>query len=240
MIYALRKLIAFVFLGGMFWFIYQDLSNVGKPWFMHALGIIVISFAFFWLLIPMVVVWFRIRSRRAQNRERYRKWLAEGGVVKLETRQTADTRRAAKAPLLATMPDERIFFHEKGTLYIDCGSAGFDASAHKDRPVGRPSDVAFPGCRRTCYVCQRTHCYFTNRRIVFKGKNLESGILFSNLKKTAAEPGGIVFEAKCGGDGVSLEGSTSTIRFAFTFQNPLIAMDVLHYAKDGKEMGSLA
>ena len=55
MIYALRKLIAFVFLGGMFWFIYQDLDNLDKPWFMHALGMIAIAFAFFWLLIPMVV-----------------------------------------------------------------------------------------------------------------------------------------------------------------------------------------
>ena len=56
MIYALRKLIAFVFLGGMFWFIYQDLDNLDKPWFMHALGLITVAFAFFWLLIPMVVV----------------------------------------------------------------------------------------------------------------------------------------------------------------------------------------
>ena len=55
MIYALRKLIAFVFLGGIFWFIYQDLDNLDKPWFMHALGMITVAFAFFWLLIPMVV-----------------------------------------------------------------------------------------------------------------------------------------------------------------------------------------
>ena len=54
--YALRKLIAFVFLGGMFWFIYQDLDNLDKPWFMHALGLITISFAFFWLIIPMAAL----------------------------------------------------------------------------------------------------------------------------------------------------------------------------------------
>ena len=239
MIYALRKLIAFVFLGGMFWFIYQDLDNLGKPWFMHALGMIAISFIFFWLLIPMVVVWFRIRNRRAQNRERYRKWLDEGGVANLEPRHAFDASRVAKAPHLVTMPDERMFFHEKGTLYV-CGTMDHDAFARTDRPIGRPSDVAFPGFRRTCHVCQRTHCYFTNRRIVFKGKDLESGIPFANLKKISVEPGGIVFEAKCGGDGVSPEGSTSIIRFAFTFQNPLIAMDVLHYAKNGNETGNVA
>ena len=65
MIYALRKLIAFVFLGGMFWFIYQDLGNLDQPWFMHALGLITIAFAFFWLLIPVAVVWYRIRCRCA-------------------------------------------------------------------------------------------------------------------------------------------------------------------------------
>ena len=92
MIYALRKLIAFVFLGGMFWFIYQDLDNLDKPWFMHALGMIAIAFAFFWLLIPMVVVWFRIRRRRAQNQERYRKWLADGGIANICERPARNAR----------------------------------------------------------------------------------------------------------------------------------------------------
>ena len=240
MIYALRKLIAFVFLGGMFWFIYQDLDNLGKPWFMHALGMIAIAFAFFWLLIPMVVVWFRIRRRRAQNLERYRKWLSEGGVANLESRHAFDAGHAAKVPHLAAMPDEHIFFHEKGTLYIDCGTACFDAFAPKDRPVGRPSDVAFPGFRRTSYVCQRMHCYFTDRRIVFKGKDLESGILFANLKNASVEPGGIVFEAKCVGDDVSSGGSTPIIRFAFTFQNPMIALDILRFVKEGNLARRLA
>ena len=87
MIYALRKLIAFVFLGGMFWFIYQDLDNLDKPWFMHALGLIAIVFAFFWLLIPMVVVRFRIAARRRQNLTRYGEWraaLGPGGPQPLE------------------------------------------------------------------------------------------------------------------------------------------------------------
>ena len=86
MIYALRKLIAFVFLGGLFWFIYQDLDNLEQPWFMHALGLIVIAFAFFWLLIPMIVVHFRIVARRRQNAARYAEWraaLGPGGPLPL-------------------------------------------------------------------------------------------------------------------------------------------------------------
>ena len=64
MIYALRKLIAFVFLGGMFWFIYQDLDNLDKPWFMHALGMLTVPYAiamivFFWICgcCTAVILW---------------------------------------------------------------------------------------------------------------------------------------------------------------------------------------
>ena len=212
MLYALRKLIAFVFLGGMFWFIYQDLDNLDQPWFMHALGMITIVFAFFWLLIPMVVVRLRIRRRCLQNKERYQAWLADGG------RATIRPRPAKKVRLEAVDPDEQAFFHEKGTLYVGLGSAGIDVS---ERPVGRPSDVAFPGHRRDCHVCQRTHCYFTNRRVVFVGKGLDISIPFNDLKNTMITPGGIVFE------------SGSAQRYAFTFQNPLVAADVLRFAKEG-------
>ena len=209
MLYALRKLIAFVFLGGMFWFIYQDLDNLDKPWFMHALGLITIVFAFFWLLIPMVVVKLRIRRRLKQNRERYEKWLADGGE------EAVRPRPAQKVRLNPVDPDEQAFFHEKGTLYVCLGATGLDVSS---RPVGRPSDVAFPGHRNNGHVCQRTHCYFTNRRIVFAGKDLDISIPFANLKKTIVMPGGIVFEA-------------SSMRCAFTFQNPLVAADVLERAR---------
>ena len=208
MTYALRKLIAFVFLGGMFWFLYQDLGNIGKPWFMHALGLITIAFALFWLIIPMVVVGCRIRSRRAQNRERYRKWLEGGGLATIQP-------RPIKPPRLTAMdPEERVFFHEKGTLYICLDAQGIEAAG---RPVGRPSDVAFPGWRRACRVCQRTHCYFTNRRIAFVGKDLDISILFADLAKRSATPGGMMFE-------------TMDARFAFTFQNPMIALDALDFA----------
>ena len=214
MTYALRKLIAFVFLGGMFWFIYQDLDNLDEPWFMHALGLITIVFAFFWLLIPMVVVWCRIRRRWAQNRDRYRKWLAGGGVA------TIRPRSAKSARLVAIAPDEQVFFHEKGTLYARLGMPVFEVGA---RPVGRPSDVAFPNYRHDCHVCQRTHCYFTNHRIVFEGKELNRGVPFADLVKFALTPGGMVFDVAPG------------MQCAFTFQNPLVAADVLRWAKDGKK-----
>lgn len=219
MIYALRKLIAFVFLGGMFWFIYQDLGNLDKPWFMHALGLITIAFAFVWLLIPMVVVWCRIRRRRAQNWARYQNWLAGGGVSNLQSRPVKNVR------FMAVDLDELAFFHEKGTLYVDAVAKSGrvrppDAPPVPQRPVGWPSDVAFPRFRRNFYVCQRTHCYMTNRRIVFEGKDLQIVIPFSELKSFSVAPGGIVFE-----------GSGPTL--LFTFQNPLIAADVLRFVKDG-------
>lgn len=221
MIYALRKLIAFVFLGGMFWFIYQDLDNLDKPWFMHALGLITIAFAFFWLLIPMIVVKLRIHRRLKQNRERYEKWLADGGVASIRPRP------AQKVRLNPIDPDEQAFFHEKGTLYIAadvksgraCSPSAPPIGNMASRPVGCPSDVAFPGHRSNGYVCQRTHCYFTNRRVAFAGKDLDISILFADLKKATVKPGGMVFEA------------SENMRYAFTFQNPLVAADVLERAR---------
>ena len=212
MIYALRKLIAFVFLGGMFWFIYQDLDNLDKPWFMHALGLITVAFASFWLLIPMVVVWCRIRHRRAQNGTRYQQWLAEGGVSNLRARPLKNVRH------MAVDAGERAYFHEKGTLYVDLNVPGDGLAS---RPVGQPSDVAFSGYRRNFHVCQRTHCYFTNKRVVFEGKDLDADIPFSALVEVAVTPGGIAF------------GRADATSFLFTFQNPLIAADVLRFAKDG-------
>ena len=224
MIYALRKLIAFVFLGGMFWFIYQDLGNLDKPWFMHALGMIAIAFAFFWLLIPMVVVWFRIRRRHAQNQVRYMKWLAEGGVANI-------CERPARNARLDLEPGEQACFHEKGTLYVEKGRGGEAEKGEIGRPVGRPSDVAFPGYRCICHVFQRTHCYMTNRRLAFAGKDLDVRMPWDELKKFTVMPGGIVFEATHVKRTSSTDGGMSSARFAFTFQNPLVAADVLRFAK---------
>ena len=219
LLYALRKLIAFVFLAGMFWLIYQDLDNLNKPWFMHALGMIAILFGLFWLLIPMVVVRFRIRRRLLQNEERYRQWLAEGGLSTVRERPARNAR-------LALEPGELAHFHEKGTLYIDAASPrGAIAEGQPARPVGRPSDVAFPGFRRKCRIAQRTHCYFTNRRVAFAGKDLDFGVPFDRLRSFTVQPGGIVFEAGVG---------SSSERCAFTFRNPLVAADILKFAKEGK------
>ena len=135
----------------------------------------------------------------------------EGGLATIHPRPVKNGR------LTALDPDERVFFHEKGTLYIDLDASVVDAA---ERPVGRPSDVAFPGWRRKCHVCQRTHCYFTNRRIVFEGKDLDISILFVNLVKRSITPGGMVFETKA-------------VRFAFTVQNPMIAFEVLDFATRG-------
>ena len=220
MTYALRKLIAFVFLGGMFWFIYQDLGNLDKPWFMHALGLIAVLFAFFWLLIPMVVVWVRIRSRVAQNRKRYEEWLAAGGAA-------GTCGRGGRNVRLALGPDERVRFHEKGTLYIDRESEEYSAPGSRDRPVGRPSDVAFPGWRRDCRVAQRVHCYFTDRRVAFAGKGLDVSIPFPELGQASATPGGMVFEARRVG---------RPSRFAFTFRNPLVSADVLRFAMESRPL----
>ena len=224
MICALRKLIAFVFLGGIFWFIYQDLDNLGKPWFMHALGLIAVAFAFFWLLIPMVVVWLRIRGRRAKNRERHAKWLSEGGIDSLRPRPVKkgeDPGKGAKVTSISS--DNQVFFHEKGTLYTELPPKGDDSSRNAGRPVGRPSDVAFPGMRRKCSVAQRTHCYFTDRRIAFAGKDMDFGIPFGELKSFSVMPGGLVFDT---------DGGTFAARLAFTFQNPLVAADILRFLKE--------
>ena len=215
MIYALRKLIAFVFLGGIFWFIYQDLDNLDKPWFMHALGMITVVFAFFWLLIPMVVVQWRIRRRRAQNRERYVQWRAElgDGTPRPHPRQSER---------LNLEEGEQIYFHEKGTLYATREAALGDVSRE-----WRPSDVAFPRFRRPCSRIQRTHCYITGRRLLFIGKELFRSVPFSELKSFADTPGGLVFDVSGGG--------AQGARLAFTFQNPLIAADVLRFAERGAQ-----
>lgn len=213
MTYALRKLIAFVFLGGLFWFIYQDLGNLEEAWFMHALGMLVVVFAIFWLLVPMVVVRLRIRRRVAKNRERHARWLEEGGVAGIRELPP----HSAK---LSLQPGERAVFHEKGTLYIDRESTLF--AGDSTHPVGRPSDVAFPDFRRDCRVAQRTHCYFTDRRVAFAGKDLEISIPLAELASASTAPGGIVFRTGSG---------ESTARFAFTFRNPLVAADILVFAK---------
>ncbi len=224
MIYVLRKLIAFVFLGGMFWFIYQDLDNLNKPWFMHALGFIAVAFAFFWLTIPMLVVWFRIRRRWKKNRGYYEQWIAVGGLSALRPSPVKRNLGGGKCVSVQSIAsDGLVYFHEKGTLYMPLTIADAREAKRAGRPVGRPSDVAFPGFKRRCAVSQRTHCYFTDRRVAFAGKGLDIGIPFSEIKSFYATPGGIVIVANRG---------KTAAQYAFTFQNPLVAADILRFLSD--------
>ena len=127
-------------------------------------------------------------------------------------------------------PGEQACFHEKGTLYIEKVGRG------EGEKVGRPSDVAFPGYRRDCLVCQRTHCYMTNRRLAFAGKGLDIRMPWEELKKFTVMPGGIVFEAThIRQNAITVVGMAS-MRFAFTFQNPLVAADILRFAKMQTEL----
>ncbi len=198
----------------MFWFIYQDLDNIYETWFMYALGTITVFFAFFWLLIPMFVVWQRRRRRVMKNRKRYGQWLADGGLDNV-TLQLAGTGKLAL--VTSVRAGGKVFFHEKGTLYTDASG--------EDGPMGHPSDVAFPHFRRKCRVDQRTHCYFTDGAIAFAGRNLEVCIPYADLKSVSVEPGGLVFAVASG---------ETTARMAFTYRNPLIAADVLEFAKEGR------
>ena len=212
MLYALRKLIAFVFLLGIFWFVYQDLGNLGEDWFMHALGVIVLAFAVFWLVVPWLVVRGRIACRRRQNRERHAAWRASLGSADVPEVQC----RRDKVPFEA---GERVFWHEKGTLYVRSG-AGFDAISRK----GRPGDVAFPGCGGLSRRIQRVHCYVTDRRLLFFGKETDLRVAHADLASFADTPGGVVFSLVCG------ERATNV---GFTFQNPLIVADVLRHVRKG-------
>lgn len=208
MLYALRKLIAFVFLAGIFWFIYSDPAEIGSPWFMHTLGVITFLFAFFWMVIPFVVVRMRIRNRERQNVSRYAEW--RKGLDGQELQPLA-----YKTNKFVLAEGEIAWLHEKGTLYV-VPRTGFNEISVK----GLPGDVAFPGLRRNSRKIQRTHCYFTDRRIMFAGKALSYSLSYSELRKFVDKPGGIVFV---------VEKAEKKYTLAFTFQNPLIAVDYLKH-----------
>ena len=160
-----------------------------------------------------------MRRRRLQNRERYLQWRSELG----DGTPQPHSKRNARLDL---EPDEQIYFHEKGTLY-----ATKDAALGEVSWAERPSDVAFPHFNRSCSRIQRTHCYMTNRRLAFAGKDLDIRIPWEELKKFTVMPGGIVFEATHIMHNTATVDGMSSTRFAFTFQNPLVTADILRFAK---------
>ncbi|MBO7721971.1 MAG: hypothetical protein J6T01_06160 [Kiritimatiellae bacterium] len=210
MLYALRKLIAFVFLGGMFWFVYSDPADIGKPWFMRVLGVITVIFGVFWLVVPVLVVKYRMNRRLRQNRERFAQWMEKnGGAIEPQQREN---------PKLKLEPGEKTFYHEKGTLYVEKG-AGLDGVSVR----GRPGDVAFRGKHRLSRKIQRTHFYITDRRLMFIGKAIDFAIRHGELAKTEVEPGGVSWV-------VDREGRP--VHLAMTFQNPLVVAHVLKSVRE--------
>lgn len=213
MIYALRKLIAFVFLGGIFWFVFQDPLEIGNPTFMNTLGVMVLVFGMFWILIPILVVQIRVRKRVRQNRDGFAKWKAE------HPDGFAPTFRSKKIEFLKLEDGENVWFHEKGTVYLERG-AGFDEAS----VPGKPGDVAFPGLGSLRRKIQRTHFYITDRRIIFLGKTIDCSIPFADVRSAAVKPGGILF---------AVQRESRPAKMAFTFQNPLITEAAFEAAKNG-------
>lgn len=204
---ALRKLIAFVFLLGIVWYIYRDIDNVWSNSFMISVALLVVAFAVFWAVVPVVVVWLRIRGRRRRNLGLYAEWKA-----RLGPEGPAPIRRNARLNIDRA---EQVYYHEKGTFYVNAG-VGFDAAS----VPGRIGDVAFPKERRQWRKVQRVHCYFTDRRILFLGRELDCDLALVEVRRCHDAPGGLVFEA--GDEGRPL-------RVAFTFRNPLAAAEIFGF-----------
>ena len=211
MLYALRKLIAFVFLGGIFWLIYRDPEAIGSPVLMNTLGALTFIFGLFWFIVPVLVVRSRIRRRVEQNQARYAHWKSslEGKSLK------PLSKRPGK---MSWLPDEEVYLHEKGTMYV-VPHSGFDAVSVR----GVPGDVAFPGLRRNSRKIQRTHFYLTNRRLLFVGKAVSEELLPTSVESVKAMPGGIDFT-------VVLRGRRTHL--AFTFQNPLVVAEMIRFVRE--------
>ena len=203
--YALRKLIAFVFLLGIAWYIYRDFDNIWNQNYMSSIGGLFVIFAAFWLIVPLAVVWARIWKRVRKNRRGHSEWLEE---VKDD-----GPRPHRRNHRLNIDPSEQIWFHEKGTMYVR-GTSAYDAVTVS----GRIGDVAFPHEPREWRKAQRVHCYFTDRRILFLGKEIDVDVPFAEIVRFHSTVGGLVFDVKKG---------EADFSAAFTFANPLIAADIL-------------
>jgi hypothetical protein len=216
-VYALRKLIAAVFLGGMVWFVFHGCDNLDDPLFATSIGCLTIAFFFFWVFIPILVTRLRIRSRQRKNLERFEKWRDAVKGHGPRPFRNPD-------PRVELVSGENLYFREKGTLYVE-KHAGFEGvTAH-----GRLGEVAFPGRPRSCRKAQRTRFYLTDCRLVFANKQLCLDIPLANLTDYVDTPGGIVFTVVHDG---------RTVRIAFTFQNPLITKSVMDFVTGGRGRGS--
>jgi len=206
MLYALRKLIAFVFLGGIFWYIYRDLHKLWNPTFQISVGVLVTLFLFVWLVVPPAVVYYRVRQRRAKNRAGFMAWKAELG-------EAGPQPLKGKGLRLEVVPGEQIYFVEKGTLYADS-----DAGFGERLTPGRVGDVAFPALGGKWFKAQRVRFWLTNRRLCFVGKDLDVTTSLADLVSYQVHAGGLVFVVRSAG---------RNRRFAFTFHNPLVTAKVL-------------
>lgn len=168
--HALRNLIAFVFLCGIFWYVYQDIENLWNPRFQITIAVLVLVFAMFWILVPIAVVKMRIIRRNAKNMREYEAWKSRG----------------AEKP-----HGERFIFHEKGTLYLEPGK-GFDGISQP----GRPGEVAFPKEYREWRKIQRVHCYLGREKVLFKGRMLDYSVPLGDISVEKIMPGGVIFEIR--------------------------------------------
>ena len=205
MTYALRKLIAFVFLGGIFWYAYQDLDNLWDVSFQRSIALLVVLFALVWLIVPVVVVRLRSRSRVRRNAANFAAWRA---ALPAEGPQPL----SGVGSRITLAPGERAYWVEKGTLYLPAESDLESVST-----AGAPGEVAFPGCRRFRRKIQRVRFCLTDRRLVFVGKDFQ-------FEWSRAEgrclPGGVVFRRLDGDDRSEV---------AFTFQNPHVVCYLIEH-----------
>lgn len=213
MLYALRKLIAFVFLGGIVTYIYCDLGHLWDPTFGTSVFVLVLLFAAIWLVVPPVVVYCRAWARRKRNRRGYEAWRTERGDAVLVPYRPSGVQ-------FDMSRDEEIYFCEKATLYAD-SPAGFGERL----TPGRVGDVAFPALGGKWFKQQRVRIWITNQRVRFTGKDLDLSVALGDLDSYKVHAGGIVFVVK----------GEKRRRFAFVLKNPLITAKILGKAGERGE-----
>jgi len=222
MLYALRKLIAFVFLGGIFTYIYCDFAHLWDPDLGNSVFALVLLFAAIWLVVPPAVVYCRSCARKKRNRAGYAAWKRERGAEGVAPyRMTAGLR-------LDLEPGEAVYFVEKATLYAD-SPEGFGESP---KP-GRVGDVAFPSLGGKWFKHQRVRIWITNHRVRFTGKDMDLSISLG--APGASPPTGLALESykvRTGGIVFTVKGSTRR-RFAFVLKNPLITSEILREVGGG-------